>query len=94
MVHIDYTGSALVNCVYILKCKDNSLYTGWTNNIEARVQAHNEDRGAKYTRGRGPVELVYLEEVESRSDAMKREHAIKLLSHAEKIALIESQDIL
>lgn len=81
-----------MNCVYILKCKDGSLYTGWTNDIEARVKAHNEDRGAKYTRGRGPVELVYVEQAENRSAAMKREYAIKILSHSDKLALIEGSE--
>lgn len=76
------------NFVYILKCKDNTLYTGWTNNIEQRINAHNEGKGAKYTRGRLPVELLYFESFATASEAMKREWAIKKLSRKEKIKLI------
>ena len=54
------------NVTYILKCSDNSLYTGWTNDIKHRLKMHNEGKGAKYTRGRGPVELVYLEEFDTK----------------------------
>ena len=61
------------NVTYILKCNDNSLYTGWTNDITHRLKMHNEGKGAKYTRGRGPVELVYLEEFETKLEAMSRE---------------------
>ena len=64
------------NYVYILQCRDNSLYTGWTNDIGKRLAAHNAGRGAKYTRGRGPVHLVHLEAFSSREEAMKREAAI------------------
>ena len=64
------------NYVYILQCRDNSLYTGWTNDIGKRLAAHNAGRGAKYTRGRGPVHLVHLEVFSSREEAMKREQAI------------------
>lgn len=60
------------NVTYILKCNDNSLYTGWTNDITHRLKMHNEGKGAKYTRGRGPVELVYLEEFETKQEAMSR----------------------
>lgn len=83
-----------MNFVYILKCSDDSLYTGWTNNIEKRVKAHNEGLGAKYTRGRGPVELVQLEEYEDKKIAMKREYAIKKLTKAKKLELIESKGII
>lgn len=83
-----------MNFVYILKCSDDSLYTGWTNNIEKRVKAHNEGLGAKYTRGRGPVELVHLEEYEDKKIAMKREYAIKKLTKAKKLELIESKGII
>ncbi len=77
------------NYVYILRCGDGSLYTGWTNHLEERVAAHQAGRGAKYTRGRGPVELVYWERFSTREEAMRREYAIKRLSRADKLKLIE-----
>jgi len=76
------------SCVYILKCRDGSLYTGWTNGIDARVTAHNQGLGAKYTRGRGPVELVYLEYLPDKPAALKREAAIKKLRKEQKEKLI------
>lgn len=78
------------NYTYILKCKDESLYTGWTNDIEHRIKMHNAGKGAKYTRGRGPVELVYLEIFDSKKEAMSQEAQIKKLSRKEKLLLIES----
>ena len=78
------------NYVYILRCGDGSLYTGWTNHLEERVAAHQAGRGAKYTRGRGPVELVYWESFSNKSSALRRECAIKRLSRAEKLSLIQS----
>lgn len=78
------------NVTYILKCNDNSLYTGWTNAITHRLKMHNEGKGAKYTRGRGPVELVYLEEFETKQEAMSREAKIKRLTRKEKLLLIET----
>ena len=72
---------------YVLKCSDGSLYTGWTNDIKKRLKAHNEGRGAKYTRGRTPAELVYLEEFDTKEAAMRREAAIKRMSRAEKLKL-------
>ena len=74
--------------LYILRCKDNTLYTGITTDVEKRLEAHRSGKGAKYTRGRGPVELVYQEELEDRAAASKREYAIKQLSRAEKLQLI------
>ena len=74
--------------VYILKCGDNSLYTGITNNFKARLLAHEEGRGAKYTRGRGPFEVVYQETYKSRSEATTMEIEIKKLSLEEKQKLI------
>ena len=74
--------------VYILECQDNTLYTGYTVDIKDRVKTHNEGLGAKYTRGRLPVKLVYQEVLESKSEAMKREYAIKALSRLKKLALI------
>ena len=73
------------NFVYILQCKDNSLYTGWTNDIDKRLKAHNSGKGAKYTRGRGPVRLVHLETFETKEEALKRERAIKRLKRGENI---------
>lgn len=72
---------------YVLKCSDGSLYTGWTNDMKKRLKAHNEGRGAKYTRGRTPAELVYLEEFNTKEAAMRREAAIKKMSRAEKLKL-------
>jgi putative endonuclease len=75
--------------VYILKCSDSTLYTGWTNNLEKRVQEHNNGMGgAKYTRSRRPVMLVYSEVCSSLPDALRREAGIKKLSHREKLQLI------
>ena len=74
--------------VYILKCGDDSLYTGITNNLESRVLAHQEGRGAKYTKGRGPFEVVYQTECVNRSDASLREREIKKLDLSEKLELI------
>ncbi len=75
--------------VYIIKCADDSLYCGWTNNLEKRFEAHKAGKGAKYTKGRGPLELVYYEEFNNKSDALKREIEIKQLSRAEKDKLIK-----
>lgn len=77
------------NVTYILKCSDNSLYTGWTNDIKHRLKMHNEGKGAKYTRGRGPVQLVYLEEFDTKQEAMSKEAKIKRLTRKEKLLLIE-----
>ena len=77
-----------MNYVYILRCSDGSLYTGWTNNLEKRLKAHSAGKGAKYTKARLPVELVYYEEFEDKIEAMKREYEIKQLSRKEKLKLI------
>lgn len=74
---------------YILRCADGSLYTGWTNDLQHRLTAHNSGRGAKYTRARRPVTLVYWEILSTKSEAMRREWAIKHLTRAEKLALIQ-----
>ena len=76
--------------VYILRCSDGSLYTGSTNQVERRLAAHQSGRGAKYTRSRLPVELVYLEKAEGRSAALKREAAIKNLTRQQKLQLIQT----
>lgn len=75
--------------VYILECSDNTYYTGWTNNLENRINTHNMGKGAKYTKARLPVKLAYYEELETKSLAMKREYAIKKLSRKEKIELMK-----
>lgn len=74
--------------VYIVQCADGTLYTGWTTDLEARMNAHNKGEGAKYTRGRGPVQLVYSECWEDRGQALRREHQIKKLKRADKWKLI------
>lgn len=76
--------------VYILKCSDDTLYTGYTVDLDNRINTHNNGLGAKYTRGRLPVELVYEEVCDSKSSAMKREISIKKLSRGEKIRLIQN----
>ena len=76
--------------VYILRCKDGTLYTGMTDDVSRRVEVHNSGKGAKYTRGRTPVEAVYTEECDSYSVALKREYAIKQLTRQDKIKLIEN----
>ena len=76
---------------YILKCKDNSYYTGYTTDLEKRLKAHNEGKGAKYTKGRGPVELAYYEEYDEKTTAMRREWEIKQLSRGEKEVLIKKK---
>ena len=77
--------------LYILRCKDGTLYTGITTDVEKRLEAHRSGRGAKYTRGRAPLELVYRETCGSHSDALKQEHQIKALSREDKQKLIENQ---
>lgn len=76
------------NYTYVLRCSDGTLYTGWTNDLEARVKTHNAGKGAKYTRGRRPVELVYFETFKTKEEALKREYAIKHLPTAKKKELI------
>ncbi len=77
------------NYVYIVRCHDQTLYTGWTNHLEKRIKDHNEGRGAKYTKARRPVKLEYYETFSSKSEAMKREYQIKQLTRKEKEALIK-----
>lgn len=74
--------------LYILRCGDGSLYTGITTDVDKRLEAHRNGTGAKYTRGRGPLELVYREECGTHSHALKRESAIKKLSRDKKMLLI------
>lgn len=77
-----------MNYTYMVRCKDNSLYTGWTNNLEKRIEAHNIGKGAKYTKTRGPVELVYYEQFETKEEAMSREYAIKQMTKKQKEKLV------
>lgn len=74
--------------VYILKCADDTLYTGITDDIERRIRQHNEGKGAKYTRGRGPVALVKSFEFQTKGEALKEEYRIKQLSRREKLELV------
>ncbi len=77
-----------MNYTYILRCKDDTLYCGWTNDLKKRLASHNAGKGAKYTHSRHPVTLVYYETFETKEEAMSREYAIKRLSRTEKLALI------
>lgn len=79
-----------MNYTYILKCSDNTLYTGWTNDLEKRINMHLKGKASKYTRARLPIKLVYYEEFQSKSEAMKRECSIKRLSRKEKLNLIKT----
>lgn len=79
-----------MNYVYIVECSDGTLYTGWTNNLDKRIEQHCNGTGAKYTRGRGPVRLVYHEEFNDKRDAMRREYEIKRYSRINKLKLIEN----
>lgn len=83
-----------MNYVYILKCSDNTLYTGWTNNLDKRIKTHLEGKGAKYTRARLPVEIVYFEEFDDKIKAMKREYEIKKLNRVEKLKLISNKEVI
>lgn len=78
-----------MNYTYILRCKDGSLYTGWTNDLEKRIGDHNAGRGAKYTKPRRPVELAYFETFATKEEAMSREYAIKHMTRKKKMELLE-----
>ncbi len=73
--------------VYLLRCGDGTLYAGITNDLKARLAAHRSGRGAKYTRGRGPLEIVHVERRRGKAAALRREHALKRMRRAEKLAL-------
>ena len=75
--------------VYIVRCRDGTLYTGWTKDLDQRVRAHNEGNGAKYTKSRRPVTLVYFEHCRGKREAMRREYQIKQLTRLEKLRMIE-----
>ena len=78
--------------VYMVRCRDNSLYTGCAVDVSRRVQVHNAGKGAKYTRSRLPVELVWQEPCADRAEALRREYAVKQLTRAQKEALLESEN--
>ena len=77
--------------MYIVRCRDDSLYTGWTNHLEERIAAHNAGKGAKYTKSRRPVELVYYEVFGTKKEAMSREFHVKRLTRSEKLKLISEE---
>ena len=79
-----------MHCVYILECNDGTLYTGYTTDIKRRVMEHNEGKASKYTRSRLPVHCVYSEEYRDKSQALKREQAIKKLSRPQKLDIIST----
>ena len=81
-----------MNYTYIVKCSDNTLYTGWTTDLKRRLKVHNEGKGAKYTRARLPVELAYFEEFETKEEAMRREYEIKQMTRQEKEKLLRSRE--
>lgn len=80
-----------LNYTYILECNDGTYYTGWTNNLEKRLKDHNEGRGAKYTKARLPVSLIYYEEFQTKEEAMRREYAIKHMTRKEKEKIMKMQ---
>lgn len=80
----------MANYAYIVRCSDGTLYTGYTNNLEKRIKTHNSGKGAKYTRSRLPVTLVYFEKFETKQEAQGREYRIKRLTREQKLKLIES----
>ena len=79
-----------MNYTYIVRCRDGTLYTGLTNNLEKRMEAHNSGKGARYTKSRRPVKLVYYEEFETKEEAMSREYAIKHMKKSKKEKLLEN----
>jgi putative endonuclease len=84
----DADASTVTHYVYVVECADDTLYTGYTTDVQRRVREHDAGEGAKYTRGRTPVELVHVESFDSKSAAMSREHEIKSLSRAAKEQLV------
>lgn len=80
------------NYTYLVRCADGTFYCGWTNDLDKRIKAHNEGRGAKYTRSRRPVTLVYWEEFSTKTEAMQREAAVKKLTRQQKEWLIARKE--
>lgn len=83
-----------MNFVYLLRCRDGSIYCGYTNDLKRRLQKHQTGKGAKYTRSRLPVTLVYQETLKTKSEALKREYAIKQLTRQQKLALVAQSSTL
>ncbi len=81
-------GRKTINYTYIVQCSDGTFYTGWTNDLEKRIKDHNAGKGAKYTKARRPVVLVYYEEFATKEEAMRREWAVKHMERREKEAII------
>ena len=81
----------MMNYVYLLRCNDDTLYCGWPTDLGSRIAAHNSGKGAKYTRSRLPVELVYYEEYDTKHEAMSREWHIKRMTREEKTELVAQQ---
>lgn len=81
-----------MNYTYIVECSDGTFYTGWTNDLDRRIAAHNSGKGAKYTKTRRPVTLVYYEMFEAKEEAMRREYEIKQYSRRQKEKLIDGND--
>jgi putative endonuclease len=79
--------------VYILECSDGTYYTGYTNEISQRLRKHEEGKGAKYTRGRGPLKLVFMQSFQTKQEAMRMEFAVKKLSRAEKERIIKEGSV-
>ena len=77
-----------MNYTYLLKCADDTLYCGWTNQLDKRLKAHNDGKGAKYTKARRPVSLAYYEIFETKEEAMRREAAIKKITRKDKLELV------
>lgn len=84
---------SIEHCIYILECKDGSLYTGYTNNLANRLKMHELGKGAKYTRGRGPFKLRYHQVFETKETAMQVEYQIKQLARADKVKIIQEQKL-
>lgn len=79
----------MLHYTYMVRCADGTIYTGWTTDLTRRIAAHNSGHGAKYTRSRRPVALLYAEQFSSKEEALRREYAIKQLPRAEKLRLID-----
>jgi putative endonuclease len=81
-------------CVYIIQCRGGSFYTGYTKDLDSRMKLHINGKGARYTKMHKPKKLVYVEEFDSRSEAMKREKEVKKLNHSQKLELVKSKTVL
>lgn len=88
-INQELEGQEKQNYTYIVRCNDGTLYTGWTSNLKRRMNEHNAGKGAKYTKSRRPVELMYYECFETKEKAMSREYAIKQMTRKEKLKLID-----